>query len=111
MDVATKAKLTADRFSGKRGHHDIPGVGRVTFRALSRQEMMDSAKIDDDMSRERYVLSRCIIEPRLTDDDVRAWQENSPAGEMNDVAMKINVLSGIGRGADKSDLPEIREPS
>lgn len=106
-----KSALTADRVTGRTAEVEIEGLGPVTVRALSRMEMMISGKIDDSVKQERFILSKAMVDPEMTEEDVAAWQKASIPGEINAVAGKVNELSGIGKGADKSGLPEVREQS
>lgn len=99
-----KSKLLADRVTAVTGHVDIPGVGRIIVRALSRHEMIEGGKKGGDEASERYVLSCAMIDPEMNEDDIAAWQKSSPPNEINLVASKINELSGIGTGADKSSV-------
>lgn len=110
MDLA---KLTADRVTTLTGEHEIPGVGIVTFRALSRHEMIEAGKHGDGdaLQQERYILSRAMLDPVMGEHDVAAWQKASIPGEINEVAKAINALSGIGQGAAKSDVPAVRDES
>lgn len=94
-----KSALLASRLPT--GEVDIPGVGTVVVRGLSRQEMISVGEIGDQLAQERRTLSLCMVDPRLTEDEVRQWQEASPAAEINAVAQRINELSGIGPAAAK----------
>ena len=102
-----KNALTADRVTGVTGEVEIEGVGTITVRALSRHEMIQGGKIEDGEAQERYILSCAMIDPVMGEHDIAAWQKNSIPGEINRVAAKVNELSGIGKGADKSSVPEV----
>lgn len=104
-----KAQLLTDRVTGLTGEVEIDGVGTITVRALSRHEMIEGGKRDDNAAQERYVLSRAMIDPSMGEHEIAQWQKCSPPGEINKVAMKVNELSGIGSGADKSGVREVRE--
>lgn len=108
-----KQRLLAKRAGVKTEDVEIPGVGKVTVRGLTRKEMLLASQKypDDDIAKERFNLSIAMVNPRMTMDDVNTWQENSEPNEINTVAMKINELSGIGKGAAKSDVPAVREQS
>lgn len=100
-----KSALLVDRVTGTTAEVEIEGVGTVTVRALSRHEMIQGGKLEDDtMAQERYILSKAMVDPPMGEHDVAAWQKCSPPGEINKVAMKVNELSGIGKGADKSSV-------
>lgn len=99
-----KAQLLVDRVTEKTAEVEIEGVGTVVVRALSRYEMIVGGKLEEGLPQERYILSRAMINPPMGEHDVAEWQKLSPPGEINAVAMKVNELSGIGKGADKSDI-------
>jgi hypothetical protein len=102
-----KSKLLADRVTGTTGELDIPGVGTVRFRALSRHEMIVTSKIEDNLAQERKILAAAMLDPVLGEDDVAAWQKCSPPGEINAVAKEINKLSGIGPDAAKEQYKSL----
>ncbi len=108
-----KSKLLADRVTTNVGEHRIPDVGLVKFRALSRFEINEASRLhgEDPLKWEQYVLSRAMTDPVLTKDDVATWQKNSGGGEINEVALRINALSGLGKGADKSVVSDVPDES
>lgn len=100
-----KSALLADRVTGTTAEVEIEGVGTITVRALSRWEMIQGGKLaDDPMGQERFILSKAMVDPPMAEHDVAEWQKCSPPGEINKVAAKVNELSGIGQGADKSSV-------
>jgi hypothetical protein len=103
--------LLTDRVKDRTGQVDIDGVGTVTFRALSRMEMMVGGKIDDSVKQERFILSCAMVDPAMTESDVATWQKVSPPGEINAVAMAVNELSGIGPGSAKEQYKSLRDES
>lgn len=87
---------------------DIDGVGTVRVRGLTRGEAFALKKVssgDDDY--ERKLLVRALVDPEMTEDEVRRWQQNSPAGELEPVVAKVVELSGLGEGADKSVVADV----
>lgn len=100
-----KALLFAPRLA--QAEVEIPGVGTVTVRGLSRFEMVGVQKLQEKgvLVHERAILAMGMVDPAMTEDDVAQWQKASPAAEINEVAKKINELSGIGKAAAKSDVP------
>lgn len=78
------------------GQYEIPGVGVVRFRALTRGEGLSIKDREMGVAEaERKLLSLALIDPKLTEDEVRVWQENSPAGELEPVTHEIMRLSGM----------------
>lgn len=81
---------------------EIPGVGTVRVRGLSREEMIGSEAGElSVLEAERRLVAMGMVDPPMTEEEVAQWQAASPAMEINDVAAKINELSGIKQGAAK----------
>jgi hypothetical protein len=51
---------------------------------------------------ERLLLSTALLDPKLSEDDVRGWQDASPAGEIEPLMKAIMVRSGMVAGSDKA---------
>lgn len=96
-----KAALLAPRL--EEDDVDIPGVGTVRVRGLSRYEVMVSQRGNKGgtIAVERVMLRYGMVDPILTEDEVAEWQKASPAGEIEPVARRISELSGLRQGADK----------
>jgi hypothetical protein len=92
---------------------EIPGVGTVRVRGLSRDEVLVVRKATDDayldgpraLTLERKLLAAAMLDPQLTEAEVGQWQKSAPAGELRPVVEKIQELSGMGEEAPKSGLP------
>lgn len=85
--------------------YEIPGVGRITVRALTRFELLLGGKLTGDQGAavmEAHMLHFAMVDPEITFDQARAWQKACSAGELQPIVKLINRLSGIGEGADKS---------
>lgn len=95
-----KGTLLARR-SGKPGDVQIPGVGTVTVRGLSRKELMGIDHEAGVLVAERQTLALAMVDPRLSEDEVEVWQDNSPADEISPVMNEVNRLSGLGQNAHK----------
>lgn len=97
---------------------EIPGIGTVRIRALSRQEVLDFRKRktadgdplgDDAAAFERALVSTAMVDPQLSEDDVRQWQAASDAGELEPVTEAIAELSGMNKGASKQAVKQFRD--
>lgn len=88
---------------------EISGVGTVKVRGLSRIEAMHVQAANGPEAVERRILALGVVEPKLTEDDVRQWQKASPAGELEPVTEKIAELSGMKPGADKEAYKSFRD--
>lgn len=105
MERATVEALTAPRVKAKTAELEIDGVGTVVVRGLSRWEMIHLQKLADNRHKQdAAALAIAMVEPTLTDDEATAWQRAGGWAEIEAIAQKINELSGIGKGAAKSDL-------
>lgn len=97
MDKATLLKnRTAER------EVEIEGVGTVRIRALTRREALQlQGKEMPIEEMERKMLAFSMVDPVLTEDEVRQWQEASPVGEIQVVSEAIAELSGMDLTAAK----------
>lgn len=99
-----KRALLANRLP--REEVEIPGVGTVTIRGLSRYELHLSGKgTEDGALIEARMLAMAMVDPELSVDDVLEWQKQAPAGELGPVTEKLRELSGLAEGAPKSGVP------
>jgi hypothetical protein len=102
--IVDKAALLARRLG--EGKHEIPGVGTVVIRGLSRAEILGLQALDGGTAvSDRRMVSLALVDPPLTEDEVRVWQENSTADEIEALTVAIAELSGMGVGAAKSGVP------
>jgi hypothetical protein len=86
--------------------YEIPGVGAIVLRGLTRLELAHVLSLEGKMlKQEQASLSLAMVDPPMTEQDVAEWQKSSPGGLINDIATVINRLSGLGKGAAKSRVP------
>lgn len=82
----------------------------VRVRGLSRKEVLtmrllkDKGVLNTEDKWEAHMLSKGLLEPRMSEEQVLAWQAASPAGEMNPVADKVTELSGMNDRPDKQAM-------
>lgn len=88
---------------------DVEGVGTLRVRGLTRGEVFQVQQCKTSDASERKILTLAMVDPPLTEGEARAWQENSPAGEIEPVVDRIRELSGLADGADKSGLSTVRD--
>ena len=88
----------------------LPNGKVVKVRGLSRFELIGNGKNTDDGALiERRNVACCMVEPKMTVAQVEAWQKKAAAGgAFKQISEAIRDLSGLGEGADKSDLREVR---
>lgn len=77
---------------------DVPDVGIVRVRGLSRLEAIEATKRQESGGTEalyRYLLQTGMVDPALTADDVEAWMAAATTDQIDPVAVEIGVLSGV----------------
>lgn len=89
----------------------LPGGRKVTVRGLSRVELLLSGAGDADAALiEARNVAACMVNPKMTLGQVQAWQRNTgPNGGIARVSEAIRDLSGLGKGAAKSGVDEVRD--
>lgn len=85
---------------------DLGNGRRIKVRGLTRYELLLNGKGADDSGLiERRNLAACVVEPRMTLGQVEKWQKSSTPDVIGKVTNVIRELSGLGEGAQKSDVP------
>jgi hypothetical protein len=106
-----KAKLLAKRTGAAATKTVVVNGVDVTVRALTRAEVLEAQKHHDgsDVATiEAAMLSVALVDPVMTVDEVRQWQEVSPAGELEPVTDALSELSKINVGAAKETYKSTR---
>jgi hypothetical protein len=89
---------------------EVPDVGVVRVRGLTRSEVLAAQEIEGTADRECQMLACGMVDPALTVDEARQWQEASPAAEIEPVVTRIAELSGMvetsAKDAIKSPVDE-----
>jgi hypothetical protein len=100
-----KAKLLA----GARLPEDdveVPGVGTVRVRGLSRAEAMAVEGCKGTEAKERKIIFLGLLDPDdMSEHEVGEWMRTAPAGELDPVSRRIGQLSGLLAESPKSGLP------
>lgn len=82
---------------------EIPGIGTVKVRPLTRAEAIPFHGVETDyLELERKLLSIAMVEPSLTEDEVKTWQEVSPAGQLEVIVDRITEISGMKKDSAKT---------
>lgn len=104
----SKADLLAKRAFGVEDV-EIPGVGAVKVRPLSRSEALEIQGVELSVAEmEQRLVAIAMVEPKLTEAEVAQWQANSPAGELQPVAQAVARLSGMEQSAPKEAVKQFR---
>lgn len=89
---------------------ELPGLGTVKVRALSREEVLGFRKVktedglglgEDPGAMECHMVAAALVDPKLTVEDVQRWQSVSPVGELEVLTDAIAEVSGMNTGAVK----------
>lgn len=87
---------------------EIPGVGKVRVRGLSRAEAMLVRQVEDVKAFECRMIALGMVEPKLTEDEVEQWQQATTPAELEAITSAILDLSGMAVGADKTAYKSVR---
>lgn len=105
IEYASVDDLTSDEIQSGTADVTLPNGKVVKVRGLSRFELLLSGKGTDDTAlMERRNVARCMVAPPMTEKQVEAWQRGSSPVALGLVTKAIRELSGLGEGADKSDV-------
>jgi len=104
---------------------EVPGVGTVRVRALSRLEAMHVQAASEDVAEaDRRVIAQGLVDPALVIPglrhradgkpceacaDAKRWQDATTAQELEPVTDRIAELSGMKEGADKAAFQSVRD--
>ena len=81
---------------------DVPTLGTVRIRALSRGEVLKLRELGDLELIEQTIIATAMVDPVLTLEDVTRWAAVSPASELELVSEAIAKLSGLDEGAERA---------
>lgn len=87
---------------------DIAGLGTIRVRSLSRAEFMD-VRGRDEAGWDVGVVAYGLVDPALTEDEVRNWRNVAPPRVFDDVAgevLRVSGLRAVAVGEAKRTFPE-----
>lgn len=87
----------------------VQGVGEVTVRGLTRAEFAQAQQEKANHLVEARIVCLGLVEPVMSFNDVRAWQDVAPALELEPVAAAIARLSGLTKAAAKEAMLNFRD--
>lgn len=109
--VLSRDEILARKGGVKTEQFDIPGVGTVVIRGLTRNEALQVRDAETTADKDNTLISHGLVEPKMSVDDVAAWADNESAGVMAALSERIGELSGMTEGAGKSRVPRTRRRS
>lgn len=113
VPLATAEFLTARRDTGTESGFPeddviLEGAGkRVRVRGLSRHEVLHVQNQKGIAAVEALTVSLGLIAPRMTIEQVKAWQKSSVGEEMDPVTQRIGELSGMLTGSRKQAMKDL----
>jgi hypothetical protein len=88
---------------------ELEGLGEVQVRPLTRKQIHICQAQSDTLEFEARAVSFALADPELTFDEVKAWMDVAIAGLFEPLIEKIQEISGLKAGADKSRVPSTRK--
>lgn len=84
---------------------------KVRVRAMSRGEVfaMQKAFGGDEAAKERRIVSLCTLIPKMSEKQVGDWQRGPAGNDLDAITDKIQELSKLKAGADKSGVSGVRD--
>lgn len=109
-EYASIEDLTSDEVSDNTQDVTLPGGKVVKVRGLTRYELLLNGKNTEDAALiERRNVATCMVEPRMSEAQVEKWQKAKNPIALGLVTTAIRDLSGLGEGAGKSDVDQVRD--
>ncbi len=88
---------------------EIAGVGTVRIRPLTRSEAMSIRGLELPLVEvERKFLAWAMVEPKLTEDEIKSWQDVATAGSLEALVNKIAEISGMNVTRPKEVVKQFR---
>lgn len=93
--AVSKEELLSSKGLGTRPV-DVPGVGEVIVRGLSRDEVVRAQETGNNGGFEAVALAAGLVNPELTLEEAKAWRASASAAAVGVVSDAILALSGLG---------------
>lgn len=100
MAVLSREQILARKVAGRTEPVQLDD-GEVVVRGLSRSEASMCGRLDDQDDVETLALHFGLVEPHLSQDEVRLWRSQDESGELQKVVDAIQRLSGTAPGQGK----------
>lgn len=105
--AVTKDQLLTKR--AKTREVEIPDVGTVVVRSLTRAEAMEIGQGGEAAELERKMLAMALVDPEMTEDEVAEWQAAGSVGDIGEVVEAIIELSGMEVVRPKELMRQFRD--
>ncbi|WP_410669133.1 hypothetical protein [Amycolatopsis sp. cmx-4-68] len=101
--TVSKEDLLAKRFGVE--DFEVPELGTFRIRALTRAQALEIKDREMPVAiAEQRILSRAVVEPQLSEEDVAELQAHVPAGLLEPLVDRIATISGMTKGSPKSGV-------
>jgi hypothetical protein len=82
----------------------LPASGKVVrIRPMTRAEVLAINNKDLDLAgREQRYISKAMVEPRITVEMAKRWQEKGHAGDIGELVDRIGTISGLTKRGEKA---------
>jgi hypothetical protein len=102
-EILSRDDILARKVGGRTELVELPGGGAVRVRGLTRAEGHELRGLEKQGPQEQeiYAVATALVEPKMSEADVRVWFLEGSAGDLQPIAAKINELSGMNPGAGK----------
>ena len=89
---------------------DIPGKGQIRIRSISRGEArhMYSMRETDPEGVDGWLLSKCMVDPVISQAEASEFLEAAPLGEAAEVLLPILELCGLVEDSAKKTYAQFR---
>lgn len=99
------AQLTREQILARKLGREVVELpdesGSVTVRGISRDEAIEMQEIEGTAARDTFVIATCLVEPKMSIEDVEAWAASDDAGTLKTVSEAIATLSRMTPAAQK----------
>lgn len=109
---ATAGDLTAPAPTSKEEDFELPSGLWVRIRPLMRSVVLAVNKLEGlalDQKEQKY-LANAMVLPRMSEADIRKWQTNSVAGDIEGLMNRVQQISGLGEKGAKAAAKAFPEP-
>lgn len=89
---------------------EVPGVGEVVVRGLSRAEAIQVSELDGADAVEIRMLAAGMVDPELTVEEVVQWRSTKEPAEIRPVSDRILQLSGMTEEGQHEKERNFRTP-
>lgn len=100
--MLTREQILA-RKTGK-GKATLPDGSQVAIRGLTRDEVLEMQELEKLGQKDNYIIATGMTNPVMSLEDVAAWGASADAGDLVAVSDAIQEISGLKKGAGKSDV-------